>query len=86
MKELLDALAEQKQDLPADTQKAVEEAKKEYDLNSKIPEEEFKEYTTLTSKAESVWEKAKKASDFSLFAPYLEKSSTIKTVYLVLGI
>lgn len=82
MKELLDALTEQKQDLPSDTRKAVEEAKKEYDLNSKIPEEEFKEYTTLTSKAESAWEKAKKASDFSLFAPYLEKIIDFKKRFI----
>ncbi|KAA6451728.1 carboxypeptidase M32 [Bacillus swezeyi] len=82
MKELLDHLWEQKDSLPDDTQKAVEEAKKEYDLNSKIPEEEFKEYTTLTSKAESVWEKAKKASDFALFAPYLEKIIDFKKRFI----
>ncbi|WP_307891819.1 carboxypeptidase M32 [Bacillus swezeyi] len=82
MKELLDHLWEQKDSLPHDTQKAVEEAKKEYDLNSKIPEEEFKEYTTLTSKAESVWEKAKKASDFSLFSPYLEKIIDFKKRFI----
>ncbi|QHZ47373.1 carboxypeptidase M32 [Bacillus sp. NSP9.1] len=82
MKELLDQLWAQKNSLPFDTQKAVEEAKKEYDLNCNIPEDEFKEYTTLTSKAESVWEKAKKASDYSLFAPYLEKIIDFKKRFI----
>ncbi|MBZ5479027.1 carboxypeptidase M32 [Priestia megaterium] len=55
------------------TKKAVEECKKEYDLNKKIPPHEYKEYVTLTSKAESVWEDAKEKADFALFQPYLEK-------------
>ena len=54
-------------------QKMVKECKKEYELNTKIPAEEHKEYTVLTTKAESVWEEAKAKSDFKLFQPYLEK-------------
>src|SRR5690606_36133443 len=45
---------------------------KEYDLSKKIPPEEYKEFVILQSKAESVWESAKEASDFSMFQPYLE--------------
>ncbi|MDZ5473199.1 carboxypeptidase M32 [Bacillus sp. 31A1R] len=55
------------------TKKMVEECKKEYDRNKKIPAEEYKEYVILQSKAESVWEEAKGKSDFELFRPYLEK-------------
>ncbi|MCE4047264.1 MULTISPECIES: carboxypeptidase M32 [Bacillaceae] len=55
------------------TKKTVEEMKKEFDRNKKIPPSEFKEYVMLQSKAESVWEEAKEKSDFSLFEPYLEK-------------
>lgn len=55
------------------TKKLVEEAKREYDKNKKIPPEEYKEFVILTSKAESVWEDAKETSNFNLFAPYLEK-------------
>ena len=54
-------------------QKMVKECKREYELNTKIPAEEHKEYTVLTTKAESVWEEAKAKSDFKLFQPYLEK-------------
>lgn len=55
------------------TKKLVEEAKREYDKNKKIPPEEYKEFVILTSKAESVWEDAKETSNFNLFSPYLEK-------------
>jgi carboxypeptidase Taq len=51
----------------------VKNLKKEYDLSKKIPEEKFKEYTILTSQAESIWEEAYEKSDFSIFSPYLEK-------------
>ncbi|MEC0831160.1 carboxypeptidase M32, partial [Bacillus atrophaeus] len=73
MKELLDALYEKFEELPEDTKKAAEWAKKDYEENSKIPEKEYKEYVVLSSKAETVWEDAKEQSDFSLFAPYLKQ-------------
>lgn len=55
------------------TKKSLEECKKEYDRNTKIPAEEYKEYVILQSNAESVWEDARAKSDFSMFQPYLEK-------------
>jgi carboxypeptidase Taq len=55
------------------TRKTLEECKREYDRNKKIPAEEYKEYVMLQSKAESVWEEAKAKSDFEIFRPYLEK-------------
>jgi carboxypeptidase Taq len=55
------------------TRKTLEECKKEYDRNKKIPAEEYKAYVILQSKAESVWEDAKDNSDFEMFLPYLEK-------------
>lgn len=60
-------------DLQEVTKKTLEECKKEYDRNKKIPAAEYKEYVILQSKAESVWEEAKAASDFEMFRPYLEK-------------
>lgn len=50
----------------------VKEARKEYDRSIKIPAEKYREFVTLTSKAEAVWEEAKPKGDFSMFAPYLE--------------
>jgi carboxypeptidase Taq len=55
------------------TRYTLSECIKEYDRNKKIPAEEYKEYVVLQSKAESVWEEAKKNADFSMFRPYLEK-------------
>ncbi|MFC0188608.1 carboxypeptidase M32 [Fictibacillus aquaticus] len=55
------------------TQKTLDEVKKDFERNAKIPPAEFKEYVILQSKAESIWEEAKNNSDFSLFQPYLEK-------------
>ena len=55
------------------TKKALEECKKDYDRNKKIPAEEYREYVILQSKAETVWEDAKSQSDFGLFQPYLEQ-------------
>ncbi|UOE74955.1 carboxypeptidase M32 [Parageobacillus thermoglucosidasius] len=55
------------------TRYTLEECKKEYERNKKIPADEYKEYVVLQSKAESVWEEAKATADFALFRPYLEK-------------
>ncbi|MBU8879029.1 carboxypeptidase M32 [Bacillus sp. FJAT-29790] len=55
------------------TKKTLQECKKEYDRNKKIPADEYKEYVILQSKAESVWEEARAKSDFEMFRPYLEK-------------
>lgn len=55
------------------TRYTLDECKKEYERNKKIPADEYKEYVVLQSKAESVWEEAKATADFALFRPYLEK-------------
>ncbi|MFC4322722.1 carboxypeptidase M32 [Litchfieldia salsa] len=60
-------------DLCEVTSKTLSECKKEYDRNKKIPQDEYKEYVILQSKAESIWEDAKAEDNFSLFQPYLEK-------------
>ena len=53
--------------------KTLEECRKEYERNKKIPAEEYKQYVILQSKAESVWEEARAKSDFEMFRPYLEQ-------------
>lgn len=47
--------------------------KRNYYFVNQIPEAEYSAYILLIAKAEAVWEKARKAQDFSLFAPYLEQ-------------
>lgn len=70
--ELLASLEAEQATLDPFIRRSVEEARKEYDLSKKIPPEEYKKFVILQSKAESVWEAAKEAADFSLFLPYLE--------------
>lgn len=53
--------------------KILEECRKEYDRNKKIPAEEYKQYVILQSQAESIWEEARAKADFEMFRPYLEK-------------
>ncbi|ULT55371.1 carboxypeptidase M32 [Neobacillus drentensis] len=66
-----------KQSLTEKTSKILQECKREYERNKRIPEEEYKEYVILQSKAESVWEEAKETANFALFSPYLEKLVTM---------
>jgi len=51
----------------------AEVLRKGYDQMHKIPAEEYVAYSMLVNESEAVWEKAKNANDFAMFAPYLEK-------------
>lgn len=51
----------------------VKEMKKDLSLNKKIPVDFYNEYVRTRNEAGVAWQNAKKASDFSIFAPYLEK-------------
>ncbi|MDQ0483308.1 carboxypeptidase M32 [Guptibacillus hwajinpoensis] len=75
MKRFLEELTKEdvQNNLSDRTRKTVEECRKEYDRNIKIPAEEYSEYVILSSKAETVWEEAKEQSNFEMFRPYLEK-------------
>ncbi|RNB84713.1 carboxypeptidase M32 [Brevibacillus fluminis] len=64
------------QELSPITRKALEHAKKEYELHTKIPMEEYKEYVIVRENASKAWEVAKKESDYSIFQPHLEKLVT----------
>mgnify|MGYP000874235620 FL=1 len=52
---------------------SIRECRREYDRNRRIPPETYRAFVALTAEAESVWEEAKKASDFKVFLPYLRK-------------
>lgn len=47
--------------------------RRSYEHATKLPEEFVTAFTQLTSQSVHVWVEARKKSDFSLFAPYLEK-------------
>ena len=42
-------------------------------LQARIPEAFYTEYVTEKARSEKAWEAAKEASDFSVFAPHLDK-------------
>ncbi len=71
--ELLEFLADQKENLSFVEQRQVEELKRSYDRLSGIPADEYMDYAMLTNEASDVWHRAKETSDFALFAPVLEK-------------
>lgn len=64
------------------TRKTMEHCKKEYERNRRIPADKYREYVILQSKAETVWEDAKKTGDFELFRPYLEKLVEMKKLFI----
>ncbi|WP_100331374.1 carboxypeptidase M32 [Bacillus xiapuensis] len=51
----------------------IKECQKEYEMNKKIPVDEYQEYTLWQSRSEMVWEQARISNDFGLIQPYLEK-------------
>ncbi|MDQ0206038.1 carboxypeptidase M32 [Alkalicoccobacillus murimartini] len=64
------------------TVKSVKESRKEFDRNTKIPAAEYKEYVTLQSQTETLWEEAKDKADFEMFRPNLEKLIDFKKRFI----
>ncbi len=70
---LMDYLTENKDLLDEVSWKKVEKLREGYDKTSKIPMNEYVEFTMLTNEAEAVWKEAKNKSDYPMFEPYLAK-------------
>lgn len=51
----------------------VRELERMHQQTTRIPAQEYAAFVKLTSQAVNVWQKAKAANDFNLFAPYLEQ-------------
>ena len=67
-------LSEAEKEAESEEDKAlVRVAKKEYEKFKKIPPELWGKFALETAKAQRIWEDAKRNSDFSIFAPQLEK-------------
>ncbi|TKH02743.1 carboxypeptidase M32 [Peribacillus simplex] len=73
MESFIAELSMDKANLSDSTNKMVQECKKEFERNKKIPANEYKEFVILQSRSESAWEEAREKADFSLFQPYLEQ-------------
>lgn len=59
------------QDLSPKEAAIAKDLRKQYEEMEPIPPKEYQEYQSLIARASSVWEKAKKENDYSLFAPTL---------------
>jgi len=75
MGELLSGLAEpsEYEKLEEYQKTIIRKAKKYYDRDKNIPVDFYEKYSILTAKAGDVWQRAKRADDYSLFEPYLGK-------------
>ena len=71
--ELLELLDANNEDLSHDEKRMVYLLLKDIREMKKIPMDEYIAYQELMVKAEDVWQKAKDASDFAMFCPYLEE-------------
>lgn len=60
-------------ELDEPTKKSLEDMKKEFNRNKKIPAEMYREYVVLISKSEAIWQEAKEKSNFNILKPYLEQ-------------
>jgi carboxypeptidase Taq len=73
-KEFLDLInSAEKEDLTLYEKAIIRSLKRETKFYLAIPPDELKEYIKLTTVAYNEWAKARTKSDFSIFAPYLEK-------------
>ena len=72
-KNLIYALYDQIDSLDEDMKLIIKKEKKGLDQMSKIPADEYIEYSMLMSQSSIIWAKAKNENDFASFAPTLEK-------------
>ncbi len=81
--QLLEDLEPLGKQLPPDSDEAclIKFTLREYRKLKRVPSEYVEEETRVTSNAYSVWEKAKDASDFSMFRPELEKVVALRRQY-----
>lgn len=70
---LLEFLSSHSSELTFPQKRQVEELKRDYGQMTRIPADEYMEYTMLTNEASDVWHRAKETDDFELFRPVLEK-------------
>ena len=70
---LIQTLKENEAFLDDIQKKEIEDMAEEIEKMSKIPPQEYQEYSELAAKTQGVWEEAKAAGDFSMFKENLKK-------------
>lgn len=75
LKKLLDTLAQpdEYEQLDEMWKFVVTKMKKDLDKRSRIPKDFYESFVQAQTESENAWEEAKEASDFSIFAPHLQK-------------
>ena len=63
------SMSKEMEKLTVDEKAIVKEWNILYEQLENIPEQEYKEYSTIVAKAGGIWAKAKEENDFDLFAP-----------------
>lgn len=69
----IDALAENADRLSGREKRMLELARRDYDRNKRIPEDEFEAFSVATAEATHLWMNAKRQNDYAAFAPHLQK-------------
>ena len=60
----------------------VKNCRKIYNQTKKIPEDRYREFIKVSSKAGAAWEEAKEKSEYSIYPPYLEKVTEFKKEFI----
>ncbi len=63
-------------------QVSVRRSLRDYERLKRVPEDFYSDYVELQARSEKVWEQAKRSSDFSVFAPCLEKVISMTKQYV----
>lgn len=71
--DMLHTIMEHSEEVTLKTRRQAEVLLESYDELTRIPMDEYVEFSRLLNDADAVWHQAKLDSDFASFAPYLEK-------------
>lgn len=80
LKEL--ARPEQFEQLDAAMQLTVKRGLQDFERFQRIPESFYTEYVTEKARSQKAWEEAKRSSDYSVYAPYLDKMIKMTRQYV----
>jgi carboxypeptidase Taq len=73
--------AAKQMDPDSDDARLIKVAKRDFDKSTKVSAEFVSEFARVSTVAQSIWEKARAESDFSIFQPYLEQLVGLRQQY-----
>ena len=63
-------------------QLTVKRGLRDYQRFQRVPQDFYTDYVTTSARSEKMWEEAKRAGDFSLFSPWLDKMISMTRQYV----